>query len=147
MIVMRSKVTVILPEIPQGRRTSPWRRWTNEAEPSVDERILTIATKTGTIEKKHNIVNTPHMTRHDAQPSMMHDKATWSYSWKEMMHTRATHQGKFKWGREQHITIPENPHMHILIWYCYALKHIVMLLNMQNNATTLNYAFSHPIYI
>ena len=28
---------------------------------------------------------------------MMHDKATSSYSWQEMMQTRATHQDKFKW--------------------------------------------------
>ena len=27
-----------------------------------------------------------------------------------MMQTRATHQGKFKLGREQHITIPVSPH-------------------------------------
>ena len=39
MIVVRSRVAVILPEIPLGRRTSPWRRRTN-----VVGRILTIAT-------------------------------------------------------------------------------------------------------
>ena len=36
---------------------------------------------------------------------------TGCYSWQEMMHTRATHQSKFKCGREQHITIPASPHM------------------------------------
>ena len=45
MIVVRSRVAVILPEIPLGRRTSPWRRWSHEDEPSVYEWIITIATK------------------------------------------------------------------------------------------------------
>ena len=30
-----------------------------------------------------------------------------------MTQTRATHQDKFKWGREQHITIPVSPHVQI----------------------------------
>ena len=134
MIVVRSRVTVILPEILLGRRTSPWRRrrrtkcrWRNPHGRN----------ETGTIEKKHNrkeannMVNTQHITRHDAQPSMMHDKPIWSYSWQEMMHTRATHQDKFKWGREQHITIPVSPHMQIsklvLIW----ITHYVEVVKQQ----------------
>ena len=100
MIVLRSRVAVILPEIPQGRRTSPWRRRTVEAEPSVDERILTIATKQELSKRSTQHVNTPHMNMTWCTTSMMHDKATWSYSWQEMMHIRATHQSKFKWGRK-----------------------------------------------
>ena len=106
MIVVRSRVAVILPEIPQGRRPSPWRRWSHEDEPSVDERILTIATKR---ELSRRSTQYSKDTTHDktwCTTSMMHDKATWSYSWQEMMQPRATHQGKFKWGREQHRTIP-----------------------------------------
>ena len=129
MIVVRSRVAVILPEIPLGRRTSPWRIWTSEDEPSVDERILMIATKQeltrrSTTEKKQT--HGKHTThKHD----MMHTqvwcmtKATRSYSWQEMMQTRATHQGKFKWGRKQHITNPVSPHMQIAklvqIWIPY----------------------------
>ena len=72
MIVVRSRVAVILPEIPQGRRTSPWRRWSYEDEPSVDERILTIAAKRELSREAHNMVNTPHIyktwctTKYDA---------------------------------------------------------------------------------
>ena len=31
------------------------------------------------------------------------------------MQTIATHQGKFNWGREQHITIPVSPHAYFEI--------------------------------
>ena len=53
---------VILPEIPQGRRTSPWRRQTD-----VVERVLTNATlseptrRSNTVKEAHNIVNNQHM--------------------------------------------------------------------------------------
>ena len=132
MIVVRSRVAVILPEIPLGRRTSPWRRWTDEDEPSVVERVLPVATKQELTRRRttgkkphdrnrnrnyqkeaHNTVNTPHMNKAWCTTSMMQDKTTWSYSWQEMMQTRATHQSKFKWGRKQHITIPVSPHMQI----------------------------------
>ena len=143
MIVVRSRVTVILPEIALGRRTSPWRRrrrtkcrWRNPHDRN----------ETGTIEKKHNRkeannkVNTQHITKHDAQPSMMHDKSTWSYSWQEMMQTRATHQGKFKWGRKQHITILVSPHMHICklvqIWTNIKLKLLNSKLRCTKNIYT-----------
>ena len=53
---------VILPEIPQGRRTSPWRRQTD-----IDERVLTNATLSEPTRRSkhrkeaHNIVNNQHM--------------------------------------------------------------------------------------
>ena len=135
MIVVRSRVAVILPEIPHGRRTSPWRRRTDEDEPSVVERILTVTTKqelsrrSTTGKKQTHGKHTTH--RHD----MMHNqawcmtKATWSYSWQETMQTRATHQGKFKWGREQHITNPVSPHMHISKLVQIWIKLMFKLLN------------------
>ena len=63
MIVVRSKVTVILPEIPQGRRQ------TDEAEPSVDERILTIAMKQEL--SKRSTQQGKHTTH---EQGMMHNK-------------------------------------------------------------------------
>ena len=113
MIVVRSRVAVILPEIPLGIRTSPWRRWSHEDKPSVDERILTIATKQEL--SRRSTKHSKHTTHNKAwcTTSMMHDKATWSYSWQEMMHTRATHQSKVKWGKKQDTTNPVSPHMQI----------------------------------
>ena len=151
MIVVRSRVAVILPEIPQGRRTSPWRRWRHEDEPSVDERVLTIATKRELSREAHNIVNTPHMNKAWCTTSMMHGKATWSYSWQEMMQTRTTHQGKFKWGREQHITIPVSPHMHISklvqIWINLMFKLLTSKLRCTKMIYTKFYKGTYKVHL
>ena len=60
-------------------------------------------------------------------------------TWQEAKHNKTTYLGKFKWGRKQRTTIPENPHMHnFKVWYCSALNIILELLNMESKAIMLN---------
>ena len=76
---------VILPEIPQGRRTSPWRRQTD-----VVERFLTNATlpdyrEEATPERsKQHGKHTSIKMAYDAQPSMMH--VQFKYAWHGKVH-------------------------------------------------------------
>ena len=39
---------------------------------------------------------------------------------------------------------PENLICNLRIWYCSAINHILLLLNMQNKCTELIYAFFTP---
>ena len=60
---------------------------------------------------------------------------------------KSTNLGKFKWDRNDKQQFGKI-HMSIFwISYSSALKHILELLNMQSNATMLNYAFFYPISI
>ena len=59
-----------------------------------------------------------------------------------------TYLGKFNWGRKQQTIIPEKILIcNIRIWYCFALNHILELLNSKVKCTMLIYAFFYTIYI
>ena len=61
-----------------------------------------------------------------------------------MKHNETTYLGKFKWGRKQQTTIPENLHVHIFDLVMFCLNHILELLNRKSKCAMLIYAFSTP---
>ena len=102
---------IILPEIPQGRRTSPRRRQT-----VVDERILTTRRYRKQPDEAHRKeVNNHHITWHDAQTSMMHVR--FNETWHGKMHKTIL---QIKWSsicNELHID--KTPHSSYLVSILY----------------------------
>ena len=45
---------------------------------------------------------------------------------------KTTYLGKFKWGRKQQTTIPENPHMQIMDLVLFCPKHNFIFVKQEN---------------
>ena len=58
-----------------------------------------------------------------------------------------TYLGKFKWGRKQQTTIPENPHAHILVLVLFCPKTYFNDVKQQNKVHHVKLGIFYPIYI
>ena len=68
-------------------------------------------------------------------------------TWQEVEHKRTTYLGNLNEAGNNKQQFRKIPICIFRIWYYSSLDHMLELLNMQSNATMLNYAFFHPIYI
>ena len=51
---------------------------------------------------------------------------------KRVKQSKTTYLVKFKWGRKQQTTLPENPHMHLLGLVLFCPKHNFNVVKQQN---------------
>ena len=64
-----------------------------------------------------------------------------------MKHNWTNYLGKFKWGRKEETTIPENPHVHILDLVLFFHKHNFNVVKQQNDVHHVKLGIFYPIYI
>ena len=66
---------------------------------------------------------------------------------KRVKQKKTTYLGKFKWGRKQQTTIPENPHMHISNLVLFCPKTYFIVVKQENKVHHVKLGIFHPIYI
>ena len=61
-----------------------------------------------------------------------------------MKHNKTTYLGKFKFGRKQQTTIPENPHMQIMDSVLFCPKPYFNVVNQENKVDHVNLGIFPP---
>ena len=61
-----------------------------------------------------------------------------------MKRNKTNYLGKFKWGRKQQTTNPENPHMQIMNLVLFCPKHNIIVVKQENKVHHVNLGIFPP---